>query len=235
MRRLAVLALTVILAGSALAAQFGSSQYPIRADDGDEITNFTLSAELTANLAKLPAQVPVGNLAGDVTLLQFYDLNCPYCREAAADVDTLLKSDKKLKLVFVPYAVLSVQSVQGGLVELAAARQLTPDKFLSLHRRIYAGGRGLIDASRVASAAQSEGLDPRTLVDAANSPATFAALKQNADFGSVAKLVVTPAYVINGVALLGHPGAQAAAKNRRGGARLRQGDVLKSQRWGRRF
>lgn len=201
-----------LLAGSALAAQFGSSQYPIRADDGDEITNFTLSPELSADLAKLPGQVPVGNLAGDVILLQFYDLNCPYCREAAADVDALVKSDKKLKLVFVPYAVLSVQSVQGGLVELAAARQLTPDKFLSLHRRIYAGGRGLIDASRVASAAQAEGLDPRTLVDSANSPATFAALKQNADFGSVAKLVATPAYVINGVVLLGHPGLKPLQK-----------------------
>jgi protein-disulfide isomerase len=207
MRRLAIAAFALsALAGGALAAQFGPSQYPIRADDGDEIANFTLSPDISAELAKLPGLVPVGNPQGDVTLLQFYDLNCPFCREAAADVDALVKADKKLKLVFVPYAVLSMQSVQGGLVELAAAKQMTPDQFLAMHRRIYAGGRGLIDASRVAAAARAEGLDPQKLVDAANSPETFKTLKQSADFGSGAKLVATPAYVINGVAILGHPG-----------------------------
>jgi protein-disulfide isomerase len=211
MRRLTFAAVALgLLAGGALAAQFGPSQYLIRADD--EITNFTLSPELSADLAKLPGQVPVGNLNGDVTLLQFYDLNCPFCREAAADVDALVKADKKIKLVLVPYAVLSLQSVRGGLVELAAAKQLTHEKFLSMHRRIYAGGRGLIDASRVASAARAEGLDPQTLVDAANSPATFAALKQTADFGSQAKLMATPAYVVNGVVLLGHPGLKPLQK-----------------------
>jgi protein-disulfide isomerase len=199
-----VIALLVCVAAAA-AAQFGAAQYAIKDDDGDPIANFSLSADLSARLAKLPGQVAVGNLQGDVTLLQFYDLNCPYCREAAADVDALVRADNKLKLVFVPYAVLSLQSVQGALVEIAAAKELTPEKFLEFHCRIYAG-RGLIDGARVLAAAQDVGLDQQKLAGAANTETTLDILKDNANFGTAAKLAATPAYVINGVAILGHPG-----------------------------
>lgn len=167
-----------------------------------------MRVELSARLAKLPGQIAVGNPKGDVTLLQFYDLNCPFCREAAADVDALVRADKKLKLVFVPYAVLSVQSAQGALVELAAGEMLTPERYLEFHRRIYAG-RGLIDAPRVLAAAEAIGLDRQELAEAANTESMLGILKQNAVFGSEAKLIATPAYIINGVAILGHPGLKS--------------------------
>jgi len=195
----------VAAAAAGLAAPLGAVQYAIKDDDGDPIANFDLGADMSARLARLPGQVAVGNPQGDVTLLQFYDLNCPYCREAAADVDALVRADNKLKLVFVPYAVLSMQSVQGGLVEIAAAKMLTPQKYLEFHRRVYAG-RGLIDGARVLAAAQDVGLDQQKLAGAANAESTLAILKENANFGSAARLNVTPAYVIGGVAILGHPG-----------------------------
>ena len=92
-----------------------------------------------------------------MTLLQFYDLNCPYCREAAADIDALVRSDEKLKLVFVPYAVLSVASVRGAMVEIAAAKQLTPEQYLDFHKRIYAN-RGTIDGAAGAGGMRDAGL-----------------------------------------------------------------------------
>jgi protein-disulfide isomerase len=211
MTRLATIGLALVICAavsSAAMAQFGPSQYAIKDSDGDPVTNFDLSAEISARLAKLPGKVEAGNLHGDVTVLQFYDLNCPYCRQAAADVNALVSADRKLKLVFVPYAVLSVQSVQGGLVELAAAKLLTPEKFLQFHNRIYAS-RGIIDAPRVLAAAQDVGLDQQKLAAAANTESTLEILKSNAMFGSAAQLVVTPAYVVNGVAILGHPGLKS--------------------------
>ena len=190
---------------SAHAQQFGAATYPIKADDGTPISNFDLSPALQAKLETLAGKVAVGNLQGDVTLLQFYDLNCPYCREAAADVDAIVRADKKLKLVFVPYAVLSVQSVQGALIELGAANLASPDKFLDFHRRIYAG-RGLIDGARTLAAAKDVGLDPAKVAATGNTEATLKVLRATADFGTEAKLVATPAYVIGNVAILGHPG-----------------------------
>lgn len=186
-------------------AQMPAARHPIKAYDGETIANFDLSPSLSARLDKLPGKVPVGNLNGDVTLVQFYDLNCPYCREAAADIDALVRSDSKLKLVFVPYAVLSVQSVRGAMVEIAAAKQLTPEQYLEFHRRIYAN-RGMIDGPRVLAVAKDMGLDPQKLAMAANTAATLNILRQNATFGGDAGLAATPAYVIDGVAIVDHPG-----------------------------
>ena len=197
----------LVCAGVAIAAQFGDAQYPLKADDGDPMTNFDLGAALSARLEQLPGKIAVGNVQGDVIVMQFYDLNCPFCREAAADVDALVRNDKNLKLVFVPYPVLSVASVQGALIELEAAKSLTPEQYLQFHHRIYAE-RGMINASRVLAAAQDIGLDQQKLAATAMTEANLNVLKESDNFGKAAKLIATPSYVIGGVAILGHPGLQ---------------------------
>jgi protein-disulfide isomerase len=200
-----VVALCILASAPAAAQQISNAQYAIKDDDGDRIANFDLGPGMAERLAKLPAQVPVGNLQGDVTLIQFYDLNCPYCREAARDVDALVREDKKLKLVLVPYAVLSVQSVQGALIEIGASKSLTPEQYLDFHKRLYAG-RGLIDGPRVLAAATEFGLDKNKLAVVSNTEETLDVLRENANFGTEAKLGVTPAYIVGGVVILGHPG-----------------------------
>lgn len=200
----AAIALLLTIA-PAVAQHVGTAEFQIKDSDGELNTNFSLPPGPGMKLATLPAQMPVGNPKGDVTLYQFYDLNCPYCREAAADVDSLVRSDAKLKLVLVPYAVLSVASVQGALVEVGVSKSLSPEKYLDFHKRIYAG-RGLIDGPRVLAAAGEFGLDKDKVAAVSNTEATLDQLRANADFGTEAKLGVTPAYIIGGVAILGHPG-----------------------------
>ncbi|HEX5210471.1 MAG TPA: thioredoxin domain-containing protein [Pseudolabrys sp.] len=208
-KRIFAIAFVFLVFGAAAAmAQMPPARYPIKADDGDTIANFDLKPGFAARLDKLPGKVPVGNLDGDVTLVQFYDLNCPYCREAAADIDALVRSDPKLKLIFVPYAVLSIASVRGAMVEIAAAKQLTSAQYLDFHRRIYAN-RGAIDGAKVLAAAKEMGLDPEKLAGAANTEATLNILRDNATFGGQAGLAATPAYIIDGVAIVGHPGLKS--------------------------
>jgi protein-disulfide isomerase len=216
--RAAWVAVALLMCVGAASAQMAiSAQHAIKDSDGAPMANFDLAAGLDARLAKLPGQIPVGNLQGDVTLLQFYDLNCPFCREAAQDVDALVRADPKLKLVLVPYAVLSVASVQGALIEVGASKSMTPVQYLDFHKRIYAG-RGLIDGPRVLVAAAEFGLDKQQLAAVSNTEATLNVLRQNADFGTDAKLGVTPAYIVGGVVILGHPGLkplQAVVKSMR--------------------
>jgi hypothetical protein len=75
MRASAIVIALLVGVGATIAAQFGTAQFAIKADDGETIANFALSKEMSARLAKLLGQVAVGNLQGDVTLVQFYDLN----------------------------------------------------------------------------------------------------------------------------------------------------------------
>src|SRR4029079_7229990 len=111
---IARIALFLMLTVAAQAQQFGPAQFPIKDDDGDPMSNRGLTAEQMTQVGRLPGLVDVGGAKSNVTLYQFYDLNCPFCREAAADVDQLIRSDPALRLVFVPYPVLSVQSGEGA-------------------------------------------------------------------------------------------------------------------------
>jgi protein-disulfide isomerase len=209
--RIAAIAAVVLLSLAAEAQQFGPAQFAIKDDDGDPISNFSLTVEQVAQVARLPGSVTVGNPRGDVTLYQFYDLNCPFCREAAHDVDALIGSDAALRLVFVPYPVLSAQSVEGARVEHAVRELGTPQAFLQFHRKIYAG-RGVIDGARALAAARELGFDQKRIIEVANTAAITEVLKAHAIVGNNLKLVATPAYVVHGVAILGHPGLEPLRK-----------------------
>ena len=195
----------LLLSAVAQAQQIQTTAFPLKDSDGDPMANVAVNAEQMADVAKLPGLVDVSAPGADVALYQFYDLNCPYCREAAADVDKLLRSDPKLRLVFAPYAVLSVQSVEGARVELGIREIGTPRQFLEFHRRIYAT-RGMIDGNRALAVAQGLGFDRNKLVEAANQQKVTDTLVAHAKLGDKLKLMVTPAYVIQGAAILGHPG-----------------------------
>lgn len=199
---LAVFSLAFVFPAS---AQFGVSEFPIKDSDGDPMANHRVDPAAEKLLAAAPGTVATGNPKGDVTLFQFYDLNCPFCREAARDLDTLLREDAKLKIVFVPYPVLSVASAQAGKVEIAVASLVTPERYLEFRRKVYAG-RGVVDGERALAAAGELGLERQKLIDIANEDDTTDKLKTHARLADAMKLVATPSYVIEGVAILGHPG-----------------------------
>ena len=208
--RLALVAAFLTASLAATAQQFGPSRFPIKADDGDPISNHALSADEMAQVERLPGLVDATSAKGNVTIYQFYDLNCPFCREAAADVDKLISTDPALRLVFVPYPVLSVQSVEGSRVELAV-RELAPQRFLEFHRKVYAG-RGVIDGARALAVTDAMGLDRKKIIDIANTQRVTDTMTTHSKVGSALKLVATPAYVVQGVAILGHPGLEPLRK-----------------------
>src|SRR5271155_2474474 len=101
-----------------------TSEYPLVGDEGQRVLNHTV--KLLGPIDRLPGVVVVGNAKGKETLVEFYDLNCPYCRQAAADIGEMLKSDPQLRLVLVPFPVLGIASIGAGRVELALAKLGTP-------------------------------------------------------------------------------------------------------------
>jgi protein-disulfide isomerase len=187
-------------------AQGGPARYPLKAEDGSPILNSKIKPDRVAGAEKLPGAVIAANPKGDVTLVEFYDLNCPFCRRASADVDALVKSDPGLRLVLVPFPVLGIPSILAGRVELAAAKSLTPEQFYQFHRALYAG-RGTIDGQRALAVATGEfGLDAQKIVYAANDDAITETMKAHLRFADSFGLKATPSYLIHDVAIQGHPG-----------------------------
>jgi protein-disulfide isomerase len=102
--------------------------------------------------------------------------------------------------------VLSVQSVEGGRVELALI-ELAPQRFMEFRKKVYAG-RGVIDGNRALAAIDAMKLDRGKIIALANADRVTETLKAHASLGSALKLVATPSYVISGVAIVGHPGLE---------------------------
>ena len=186
-------------------ARAEDNAYPINGEDGTPVLNHKVPEDALAVLQKLPRAVVIGDPKGDVTLVEFYDLNCPFCRKASADVRELMAQDKKLKVVLVPFPVLGIPSIQAGRVEFALAKMVTPQQFYVFHQKIF-GGRGVVDGERALAVAAELGLDPAKLTKAANDDSIVVAMKAHVGAGDALDLQATPSFVIGDIAIVGYPG-----------------------------
>ena len=209
----AELALALVLAcvAAALAQSRDRSmqnvtQFPLVGDDGQRVPNHAV--KLPGPLESLPGVVTAANPGGATTLVEFYDLNCPFCRIAAVDIDDLVDTDSNLKLVLVPYPVLGAPSIAASRIELAVAKLGTPGQFYDFHRRIYAQ-RGTTDRLRAEQVARALGFDERALDAVADSDAVTQTIQMHLALGNALGLAATPAFIVGGVAVLGYPGRHA--------------------------
>jgi protein-disulfide isomerase len=196
-----------IFAAIGPAALAQGRQFPLKGDDGAPVANHRV-AERASEIERQAGIVTLGNQDGDVTLVEFYDLNCPYCRKAAPEIATLLSRDKKLKLILVPFPVLSIASIEAARVEIALASLATPAQFYDFHRSIFAG-RGVIDGTRALAVAKELGFGANEMIEAANDDRVTEAMKSHVRLGDALRLAATPAFVVKGVAILGYPGRKA--------------------------
>lgn len=113
-----------------------------------------VAANREAIVTPFPGAV-AGNPKGDVTVTEFYDYACGYCRAAVADVDRLIAGDPKVRVVFKEMPVLSPLSDRAARVSLAAAKA---GHFGIFHHALYAAGP--LDEATLAAAAAKAGVSP---------------------------------------------------------------------------
>lgn len=145
-----------------------------------------------ASLERDPADPVLGNPNGDVTIVEFFDYRCPYCKQVADTVTKVIKADGKVRLVLKEYPILGPQSVQASLAALAAQRQ---GKYAELHDALMAH-RGTIDDATIERLATAAKLDVARLKADMDSPELKqrlqAVLLQGREIGANG----TPAFVI---------------------------------------
>jgi protein-disulfide isomerase len=195
-----------LLLAAPVLAQAQGAGYPLKADDGTLIQNKKIKPDVVKEAEKLPGAVIAANPQGDVTLVEFYDLNCPFCRRASADVDAMVKADPRLRLVLVPFPVLGIPSILAGRVEIAVSKAVPPEKFYEFHRAVYAG-RGTIDGQRALAVATGPlGLDAQKILDAANDDGITDIMKAHLRFANTHGTKATPLFLIQDVLVDGYPG-----------------------------
>lgn len=70
-----------------------------------------------------------GNPKGDVTIVEFYDVECPFCKALTPDLDQLVKDDGYIRIVYREYPILGEMSTVGARAEIAAEKQGLYEKF----------------------------------------------------------------------------------------------------------
>jgi len=133
-----------------------------------------------------------GNPNGDVTIVEFSDYQCPYCKRAHSAVKSVLASDGKVRLVFKDLPILGEPSRIAALAALASRMQ---NKHLELHNALMEYN-GKLDRDRILQIAGSVGLDVARLQKDMEDPKLKAIIDRNMALASALGVRGTPAFVI---------------------------------------
>jgi protein-disulfide isomerase len=155
-------------------------------------------------------QVNFGNPNGDVTLVEFFDYNCGFCKRAMSDMLDLLKTDPKLKFVLKEFPVLGEGSVQAAQVAVAVRIQdgSNGKKYLDFHQKLL-GARGQVDRTVALAAAREAGLDMVRLEKDMLSDEVKASLEETFKLAEALGLNGTPSYVLGTSLVIGAVGLPA--------------------------
>jgi protein-disulfide isomerase len=162
-----------------------------------------------AKLFASPEGTVLGNPEGDVSVVEFFDYNCGYCKHALADMDALIAADPDLRFVLKEIPVLGPQSVEASRVSLAV-REMAPERYAEFHRALL-GRRGVADEASAIAVAQDLGLDVAALRSAMASPAVSQAIAESNEIAEGLAINGTPTYVFSDAVMAGAVGVDALA------------------------
>lgn len=172
-------------------------------------------AALTANADEIfrsPDDFVAGAAKSDVTMVEFFDYNCPWCKKSMPIIKSLMESDKGLKLVLKEFPILGENSEYAAKAAIAAKAQ---GKYMEFHFAMYEH-EGKIDAGVVDGIAQSLGLDVAKMKTDMESPAVAEIISRNRKLAETLGINGTPGFVIDDEIIPGYvpkEGLAAAIKD----------------------
>ena len=165
--------------------------------------------ENKATLFSSPHQVVLGNPQGNVTMVEFFDYNCGFCKRAMTDMLDLIKTDNNLKFVLKEFPVLGEGSVEAARVAVAARMQDTNGKkYIEFHQKLL-GSRGGADKMRALAVAKEVGFDMPRLERDMGSDEVKKTIEENMKLAEALGVSGTPSYVVGEEVVIGAVGLDA--------------------------
>lgn len=142
---------------------------------------------------KLAGDAVVGNTDGDVTIVEFMDYNCGWCKRSVGEVQALLAKDPKLRVVLKEFPIFGQHSEFAARAALASRKQ---DKYWSFHQALFSH-EGQITEEVVREIAKAEGLDIAKLETDMKSKDVLETISANYELAKTLKLNGTPAFIVD--------------------------------------
>lgn len=144
------------------------------------------------DLLRDPAAPVGGNPQGNVTVVEFFDYRCGYCKSVAPTVKQLLRDDRQVRLIYKEFPILGPESILAARAALAARAQ---GRYAALHDALMAAREPLTRPVILKIAAQA-GLDTARLEKDMDSPEIPAAIQRNHELAQALGIQGTPAFVV---------------------------------------
>lgn len=164
-----------------------------------------LIAGLESEIYDDPDNIVLGNPDGDVTLVEFFDYNCTYCRQVVPDVLELIAEDPGLRVILKEYPILSAGSLEAARVGLVVNRH---DVDYALYHAALMSARGNVGAADAVAAAVALGLNRMDVGLAMESSVTTSAIERNLALGRQLGVTGTPSFILGNEVI---PGMQRKA------------------------
>jgi protein-disulfide isomerase len=133
-----------------------------------------------------------GNPNGNATLVEFFDYNCPYCKQMVPIITQAEDADPHLRIVYKEYPILGPGSVFAAKAALAANKQ---GKYVAFHRALY-DLRGRLDEGKVLEVAKVGGLDVDRLRVDMQDPDISTHLDKNIELAQTIGITGTPGFAV---------------------------------------
>jgi protein-disulfide isomerase len=159
-----------------------------------------------------PNSPVAGNPNGDVTIVEFFDYNCGFCKRSLTDMQEILKSDTRLRIVLKDFPVLGADSVEASRVAVAAKNQLKGERYWAFHVALMSS-RGRVNGARALEVVRGNGANLEQLRRDMESAETRAIIEETVVLGDRLGLTGTPAFVIADEIVFGAVGVEQI-KNR---------------------
>jgi protein-disulfide isomerase len=162
-------------------------------------------ATQAADLFRLEGDLVMGNPTGDVTVVEFMDYNCGYCKRSLPDVMKLVEQDKNLRVVIKEFPILGPTSIVASRAALAADKQ---GKYEKMHMALMAH-KGALSDQAIFEIAKAIGLDVEKLKADMEDKAINERIEKNHQLANMLGIDGTPAFIIDQQLIPGALGYEA--------------------------
>ena len=152
-----------------------------------------------------PHDVALGNPEGDVTIVEFFDYNCGFCKRAFTDMNEIIGKDKNVRFVLKEFPILGPDSLAAHHVSMSF-RKLMPEKYGDFHSALLGSDQRATEA-RAIEIATGLGADEAALREGMKAPEIEDSIREAYELANALGINGTPSYVIGDEAVFGALGA----------------------------
>jgi protein-disulfide isomerase len=150
-------------------------------------------------------QATIGNPNGKVTIVEFFDYNCGYCKRTLEDMARLMKSEPDLKVVLKDFPVLGPGSIEAAKIASAVRNQFKGDRFWEYHSRLL-GSHGPVGKAQALAVAKELGADMDRVEKEAATADIRKGIEESMQLADALSLTGTPSFVVGSDVVVGAVG-----------------------------